>query len=205
MLYVCFVGLQTFSLALSWSNISWTSSFQSSCRDWKDSAGISKNPDSSIVVSWSRILVKGGRAWGSTFQQSTADETNKQTADSLSAKQSASRTFWDGDWGVKYSFKSVVIQVNIYNKRFSCLPLAWQTAQGRWTGSAATVYSWPHRKLPPGHQCLEMALLLSAAPTAKLRNWEKDTESLEFKQNFTDKHKLSTLCVPEIAENRQRQ
>lgn len=72
-----FESIRTFSLALSWSNISWISSFQSSCRDWKDSAGISKKPDSSIAVSWSRILVKEGRAWGSTFQQSRAGERNK--------------------------------------------------------------------------------------------------------------------------------
>lgn len=67
-LYLFFL---TFSLALSWSNISWISCFQSSCRQWKESLGISKKPDSSMVVSWSRILVKDGREWGSGFQQSS--------------------------------------------------------------------------------------------------------------------------------------
>lgn len=89
--------MQTFSLALSWSNISWTSSFQSSCRDWKDSAGISKKPDSSIAVSWSRILVKGGRAWGSTFQQSRAGERNthhRQTVSCHGSLRLGQWAFW---------------------------------------------------------------------------------------------------------------
>lgn len=65
----CF-SLLTFSLALSWSNISWISCFQSSCKEWKESLGISKKPDSSMAVRWSRILAKEGRECGSGFQQS---------------------------------------------------------------------------------------------------------------------------------------
>lgn len=65
----CF-PLLTFSLALSWSNISWISCFQSSWREWKESLGISKKPDSSIAVRWPRILAKEGRECGSGFQQS---------------------------------------------------------------------------------------------------------------------------------------
>lgn len=67
-------SLLTFSLALSWSNISWISCFQSSCREWKESLGISKKPDSSMAVRWSRILAKEGRECGSGFQQSRTEQ-----------------------------------------------------------------------------------------------------------------------------------
>lgn len=79
--------------------------------------------------------------------------------------------------------------------RFSCLPSAEQMAQDRWRGSAGTVYSWPHRKLPPDHQCHETAPLLSAAPTTKLHNCEKETDQQRVKQNYWQQAVTNIICA----------
>lgn len=78
-------NIVTFSLVLSWSNISWISSFQSSCSEWNESTGISKKPDSSMAVSWSRIVVNWGLEWGSELQQSEIDEKHPQKPRSASS------------------------------------------------------------------------------------------------------------------------
>lgn len=79
--------------------------------------------------------------------------------------------------------------------RFSCLPSAEQMAQDRWRGSAGTVYSWLHRKLPPDHQCHETAPLLSAAPTTKLHNCEKETDQQRVKQDYWQQAVTIIICA----------
>lgn len=79
--------------------------------------------------------------------------------------------------------------------RFSCLPSAGRMAQDRWRGSAGTVYSWPHRKLLPDHQCHETAPLLSAAPTTKLHNCEKATDKQRVKQDYWQQAVTNIICA----------
>ncbi len=60
----------TFSLVRSSSNISWISTLQSSCIEWKESCGMVAITASSMAVSCSKIEAKDGRMWGSCSQQS---------------------------------------------------------------------------------------------------------------------------------------
>lgn len=64
------IGMCTFSLARSSSNMSWISSFQSSWSEWKESCGISCITCSSRAVSCCRMQEKFGRRCGSWSQHS---------------------------------------------------------------------------------------------------------------------------------------
>lgn len=58
----------TFSLARSSSNMPWISNLQSSCREWKESWGISSITCCSRAHSWAKMEAKLGLWWGSWFQ-----------------------------------------------------------------------------------------------------------------------------------------